>query len=93
MSNGESEAVNVRGLAMNGSEVIESEVDIGGWDGVASVFEHLQYSPPREMVPVTLSASLVHIPTQTRPQWLLIHLHSRPIGLHACPTHSLTLFL
>ena len=83
MSYGESEAVRVRGEAMNGTEVIESEVKIGGGYRVASVFKHLQHGSPRTIVPVTLYTSIVDVPTQAFPQSRLVHVpYSTSIGLH-----------
>ena len=46
MSNRESETINIRALAMNGSKFLKGEVDFRVGYGIASVAQHLQHSSP-----------------------------------------------
>ena len=66
MSGGDSEALNVGILAVNGSEVLERKVDFWGGYRIASVLYHLKHSPSSQVVSVTLRAFFVDVAGQTR---------------------------
>lgn len=92
---GEAEAVDVGGVAVNGAEFGEGEIGFGGRDGVASVLQHLQRRPSRQVVSVTLYAPFLLLSTnQTTPSFLFSPILSLlllllPILFH--PTLSLSL--
>lgn len=93
MGGGEAEAVDVGGVAVNGAEFGEGEIGFGGRDGVASVLQHLQRRPSRQVVSVTLYAPFLLLSTnQTTPSFLfspILSLLLLPILFH--PTLSLSL--
>ena len=61
MGGGEAEAFDVGGLAVDGAKLRERLADFGGGNGEASVFEHFQDGPSREVVTVAFYAPFVHI--------------------------------
>ena len=46
MSDGEAEAFNIRRLAVNGSEILEGEGEVGLGNGITPVPEHLHSCSP-----------------------------------------------